>query len=257
MGRVEDILTRARNTLSDHDKTRWSDARLISLVDEAQKDICRHGKILRGRLILTYFAGQSIYNLPEEVTTVDKVLLNGRKIPMISHDDLDSYDPEWETRVGDVQYCVYDKRNRTYIRLWPATVDNLDDIDGTVIPNSDYGFTVSIDGYVSNQDYGLITDIEYYDESVENTIVVYYLKKPADVTDSYRILSVDDTYDNAIKYYVVGKALRDDIDAQNRAAGAEELAFYDRELREIIKDDSTDFTRNSSSKYRNDYIGFI
>ena len=41
MARIEEILVRVRDTLSDPNKERWSDERLLRLMDEAQKDVAK------------------------------------------------------------------------------------------------------------------------------------------------------------------------------------------------------------------------
>ena len=47
MSRISSIIIRTRDTLADPEGDRWSDERLLRLIDEAQKDICRRAKLLR------------------------------------------------------------------------------------------------------------------------------------------------------------------------------------------------------------------
>ena len=97
---------------------------------------------------------------------------------------------------------------------------------------------------------GTITNVT----ETDTKLTVYYIKKPNTITSVDDELEIDDTFDAALKYYIVGKALRDDMDTMNRTIGNEELQFYIRELEEAIKDDMHDFVR-AGKVYRTHYIG--
>lgn len=352
MSRIEDILVRVSDTLADPNMERWPKERLLRLIDEAQKDICRRAKLLRTKVSFAVYDGLSTYKLPSDVLLLDRVLFNNKNLPLVSHNELDERNQTWETEVGEVQACVFDKQNRGYLKLYPIPVvdstageyefalakwqediiydmntdfgvvvsgelgDTIDsdygvlvDVDSfyyvyvppgckcdglTEIPDtissdygilaylatiekdikandSTYGVTVSIEDYAISSDYGLLASIVDDDFSIENfnsdygiltgwavsnsELTVYYIKKPTTITSITSELEIDDIFDSAIKYYVTGKALRDDMDTQNRVVGNEELKFYDRELAEAIKDDFADFTRSSSKQYEVRYKG--
>jgi hypothetical protein len=137
------------------------------------------------------------------------------------------------------------------------------------VRDSTYGVTVQIEGYQMTSDYGVLVNIIDDDFSIENfnsdygvltgwtvgggNLKVYYLKKPTTISSITDTLEIDDIFDSALKYYVTGKALRDDMDTQNRTVGNEELMFYERELQEAIKDDFMDFTRSGSKQYTTNY----
>ena len=353
MSRIDDILLRVRDTLADPLGDRWSTDRLLRLVDEAQKDICRQAKLLRTKVEIVVYEGQNTYKLPDNLLLLDRVLFNNKALPLIDHVKLDETNPGWETEKGLVKAVVFDKQNRANIKLYPnPIVDttagdyefvpsvwledltyNLDnygiitqgetgdvitgdygitsDIDSLyyvyVPPNcscdnlmllddeissdfglvseiltlekdfhandSSYGVTVSIDGYSIDKDFGLLATVKDEDFNYENfnsdfgiltgwtvsnsLLTVYYLKKPSTIKYVTDELEIDDIFDSAIKYYVTGKALRDDMDAQNRTVGNEELNFYTRELQEAITDDFIDFTRNDGKQYYVSYKGGV
>lgn len=352
MSRITNIITRVRDTLADPSGERWSDDRLIRLIDEAQKDICRQAKLLRTKTTLAVYDGQETYQLPSDILLLDKAMFNNRTIPLVSHSVMDEQRPEWVVDEGTVESLVFDKQNRGSIRLYPipvvdttagdyifvpaiytedviytmnsdfgvivdgelgdtidspygvvvdidsyyyvyvppgCTCDNLTEIPDTVSSDygevayvatiekeveandSTYGVVVSIDGYSIDSDYGVLSDIFSDEFSFENfnsdygvltswtvsnnELTVYYIKKPSTITTITDTLDIDDIFDSAIKYYVTGKALRDDMDTQNRTVGNEELKFYDRELKEALKDDFLDFTRNNNKQYETRYRG--
>jgi len=320
MSRISDIILRVRDTLADPTGDRWSDERLIRLVDEAQKDICRKAKLLRAKTEISIFNNKVEYNLPDDLLLLDRVLYDGRVIPFVSHLELDRRLNDWESDTGTPQSVVYDKQNRRKFKLYP-----IPDLEGSIykfihpgywetrefieedfgiitnaiatdcecvafdsdygiasscianelivtpFDSTDYGIVVSIDGVYQNSDYGILVSLsedksteKFYEDNYGVTVgiqlispylTVYYLKKPNVITSLTDILEIDDSFDAAIKYYVTGKALRDDMDTQNRVIGNEELAFYDRELKEAIKDDIMDFTRNSNKQYEFNYRG--
>ena len=50
MTRIANILTRVRDSLSDPSKDRWTDERLLRLIDEAQKDLAKKSLLLRTKI---------------------------------------------------------------------------------------------------------------------------------------------------------------------------------------------------------------
>jgi hypothetical protein len=408
MGRIQNIILRARDTLADPDGERWSDDRLIRLIDEAQKDICRRAKLLRTKIPISVYNGIQIIYLPDDLLLLDRVVYNGKRVPLIGHSELDETVPGWETEEGTLTNIVYDKLNRGILKFYPIpndvseggvfeftdtsyledisyqfnsdygisvevpeyTFENslaLEDINyefsndygiltegqsgdtldsdygiatdittvsysecgcnplnsyisgeygvisdmvsldkevkvlespygvitesgdfivlddygvlsnaytadvETLTRDSGYGVVSSLEGYDLSSDYGILTEIsdEDFDLDIYNvdfgvtvgfsttdaTLDVYYIKKPNTITSIDDSIEIDNIFDVAIKYYVTGKALRDDMDTQNRTVGNEELAFYDRELIEAIKDDYRDFTRSDNNQYKIRYNG--
>lgn len=188
MTRVEKILTRARDTLGDQDKTRWSDERLIRLLDSGQKDLCRRAKLLRAKAEFIVFDGKSYYDMPEDFLLLDKVVINNDPIPLIGHTDLDMKVSKWETKRGAVTNVVFDKQLRGKIRLFPIPDYSNGDIL-RVVPsyNSDtYGKVVNKYGVIANfaspsqftgSRYGITTSItgvfQYQEDELDIPKVVF------------------------------------------------------------------------------------
>lgn len=258
MSRIANILIRARDTLSDPNGDRWSTDRLLRLIDDAQKDICRRAKLLRTKTTLPIQNNTHTYKLPDDTLLLDRVLLDGSLIPLKSHRDLDRFTHDWENDEGTITCVIFDKQRRGIIRLYPTPI-NLD--TDTYTFNNTYGLITSIDGFTIDNNYGILVDIQSDDIDETNfvpdtegiatdltdsiKVIVYYIKKPNTISTIDDELEIDDSFDLAIKYYIVGKALRDDLDTQNRIVGNEELEFYNRELIEAISDDIMDFTREN------------
>lgn len=119
MTRIQEILVRVRDTLADPRGERWSDSRLIRLIDEAQLDICMRAKLLRSSISFNIIDGVADYKLPDDVMLIDRVVVNGNRIDLISHNYLDEHFKNWECDKGKVTHCVFDKQRRGHIKLYP------------------------------------------------------------------------------------------------------------------------------------------
>jgi len=211
MSRITEILIRARDTLADPDKERWSDARLVRLVDECQKAICVSAKLLKTSVSIAAKAGQSNYLLPDNYILLTRALYNKSKLEIVGSDKLDfMLGIDWTTIEGIPQYLSTDNLNRQIIRLSPTpkapiTVDTNDDI----------------------------------------YIRIYYVKMPDTITSIDDDLELEELYDTMITRYVIGMCLRDDMDTQNRLVGNEELAMYNNWMKEITLQASKDLTDNN------------
>lgn len=119
MTRVQNILVRVRDTLADPRGERWSDSRLIRLIDEAQLDICMRAKLLRAKISFNVIDDVAKYVLPEDVMLIDRVVLDGKRLELVGHTYLDEKFVNWEETKGKVTHCVFDKQLRGHIRLYP------------------------------------------------------------------------------------------------------------------------------------------
>jgi len=67
MTRIDNILTRARDTLADPFKERFSDERLLRLIDDAQKYLVLKAQSIRSKTTVPIIPGVSTYTLPDDV----------------------------------------------------------------------------------------------------------------------------------------------------------------------------------------------
>lgn len=374
--RIVDILTRVRDTLADPNKERWSDERLLRLLDEAQKDVAKQSQILKGTYEFSLAIGEPQYTLPDDIWLITRASYDDTDIELISYDKLDELAKKQYTRTGPKDYSrnrridfldsrlswednegsaiealVFDNRNVNEIRTYPIpneaiaeasytfqnsgylettetdfssvygiltgvpTTDSLIDELGVVVDadsilylitdpnscngasivddvlfNSVYGLTadiednlktvgfkgdellgvtVSIDDYSSDSVYGLAGDL--YDPAIQTesfnsvygvitsvtesqkSVKLWYIKIPDQLTSLSSTLQTPRMFDVALKHFVVGHALRDDLDVQYREMGLESLSLYDRDLQIASNTNSSDGTRNAvnhTSTYR-------
>jgi len=255
--RIEEIIVRVRDTIGDPNSERWTDAQLLRFIDDAQKQLVNQAGLLRGKVDISLVVNAYEYSVPANIplyhTALDaagavylipiasgitiptvptnlfkltRVIDNlGDVIPFQTRSDLDKrYGSSsaksgvgWELKTGSApRAIVVDKNNPKTIRIFP-------------IP-------VSI--------------------STINTLTLFFTKKATPlvaVTDS---LEIDDEFDNALKFYVTGMALRVNQDAQNRQMATEELQAFTGELARAKRQSSTDFA-GPAAQFDATYVGGI
>lgn len=263
---VKDILTRVRDSLSDPKKSRWSDQRLIRLIDEAQKNLVKEAQLLRAKTVVAVVALQNEYVLPSDAFLLTRVVnQDGAPITVTSHDKMDNneatpgYTREWENDTGiDVTKVIFDKMNPRTFKVYPIPLES---DGGEVFINSDYGIVAAVEGDIVTPDYGIIGTVSSNAidtveinsaygvvaemSSTVTELTVYYRRLPVELTDEEDFLEVESVYDTAIKHYVVGMALFDDQDTQNTKVGLSVLKFYQNDLGTAVKTSKKDNKSNS------------
>jgi hypothetical protein len=264
MPRLDNLLQKIRGILADPEATRWSDDLLTSFIYDGQRDICRRAKLLRSQTTIALMENIALYQLPDDFMLIDKVeVIDQGTLNMVSHTFLDKEYDYWEDDRGNtILAVVYDKYLRGQLRVYPIPEDIFEQNNEV----DTYGVATDMDNAIFNSEFGVITDISNYafpvhmnspygiitNDYITKLLRVYYIRKPSD-----NELEIDDIFDQALQNYAVFMALRNDMDAQNRSAAAEFFAFYERDLKEAIRDDSLDFTRNNNKQYTVPYNGGI
>lgn len=271
--RIADILTKVRDSLSDSTGDRWSDDRLLRLIDEAQKDLCKKSLLLRDKVTKSLYAGVSTYEMPENaIHTLRFTDSDGNFIPVKTHEQMDILDPGWEVVTGEtVKYIVYDKLKPRYFKVYP--IPELDDGPADSFITSDYGVVATSEGDAVD-DYGVVATIS--STSLEPTsfdsdygvlvgmtsefqsLIIYYYRYSVDINAidiAPSVLEIDHIYDKAIKHYVVSEALRDDKDTQDMTVSRDHKKDYTDEREDARVDSGKDFTRASrrETQYNNGF----
>lgn len=275
MSRIDNILLRARDTLSDPAGKRWDDDRLLRLIDEGQKEIVRSGKLLRAKIDIPISKDVAVYALPSDCYKAIRILYEGTVIPLTSHEELDtieelrSFGAGWESATSDtVQKIVFDKLNTKQFKAYPIPSEDTSAIftNAEQTPPVDkepaHGIVVNISDYTMSSVYGVVVELsteklnlftaeETTESSADGVLTyfndqkkhftVYYLKEPTGITATTDELEIDGEWDVALKYFVTGMALRDDKDTQSRQQGAEELQFFANNVKTALVDASNDF----------------
>jgi hypothetical protein len=233
MSKVYKLINDIRDTLNDPEGDRWHNDRLIRSINFALRDINQRVRVLRSKGKFQLTTGVSTYTMDMDVQLVTRVIYGNKVLEFKSHDEMDLISDTWETDIGDdIKYIVYDKLNRSELRIYPVIASDITQI------SSAYGVITSLEGIAFNSPYGIVTSL--YEP--KGDMVVYFIKQPKEVTGLNDEIDLDDTWDKAIKHYVCGNVLRDDKDTQNRTFGSEELQLYYTELQTAKIDASNNFT---------------
>ena len=196
--RIENILTRARDTLADPTAQRWSDDRLLRILDEGHKDLAKQTKILKSQQTILVEFGVHTYTLPENLWLITRAAYADKELDLVSYDSMDkrardehsnsksqdsdargssnSYEhtSTWPLDEGsEITALVYDNRNLGEIRVYPIpglgiadsnyTFENAGDLayDGDAL----LGVVTDITGYTFYSPYGLLTEL--YDPRIK------------------------------------------------------------------------------------------
>lgn len=274
---IPSILSLVRDRLADPNKQRWSDDRLLRLLDSAQKDFARQTECFKGVAYIPLAVDKAVYTLPADCWKITRAHYANQNIPLYSYEHMDSLDSSWYVRRGSAISCVvFDKRNETEVRFYPImdesilanvyTLENEGNVDyaggnlGVVTAIDDFTFTspygvvtdlfsVDIEQNVFSSVYGVVTDIA----EADGNITIFYIRDPATITSIDDKLEIGLRWETALENYVVGNCFLDDLDTQYQARGATALQLYERELQIAKRAFSKDSTR--STQYQTSYNG--
>lgn len=221
MTRVQTILTNARGALSDPDKERWTDARLLSLLSKAQIHFATKSRLFINTSQIVIQLNNADYELPGDAFLLIRVVGPDGRIPLISSYELDRKDPDWQTRTGErIENIVYDLKSPGKFKIFPVITQQPEAAPYEF--DSLYGVAVSLDTTECveiNDQYGVISDTDVF-------MAAQYIRIPARLEADTDELEVPYVYDDVLENYVVAHAFRDDLDTQHRTLGAEYLALY-------------------------------
>ncbi len=259
MSRIGDIFLLARDTLGDLQKQRYTDDTLFRNLILAIKDIAIQTNLFKNIIDIPLIDGTATYQMPDGILNLSHVTYLGEALQLVSSGwMLANKEIAWRSRTvdlttgGKLELAIYDEVKRKQIAVYPrpfnnftssyvsepneyGLVGNLETEEGLYDQPSPYGVIDELVDSSKSADiqtsaYGVVTAIE--DEGV---LTIYYSRcppLPIDINDDFEL---DECFDAALKFYICGTALRNDVDAQNRQFGAEEFALYQRDVDAIIQ----------------------
>ncbi len=239
--KAKDILETVRYRLADTRKDRWTDKRLLALLSNGLKDIAKNTTLFVETVFVILQDNVVDIDLTDRAVKIIRVEYLDQVLPFITFDEMDKKDPEWQLAEGDeIEYIVYDKQARGCVKIYPIVTNQIND---NIVYNSNYGVVTSISygdiqPYMSNV-YGDISGIP--DTGI---LKVYYIRKHDTITDIEQELEIDELCEDPLNHYIVGHALRDNQDTQNRAIGNEELNLYKSLVEEFSIEKAYNFVRN-------------
>lgn len=238
---VKDLLVRTRHILSDLTANRWSDDRLIILLNEGLNDIAKNTILFVENAYIKLSAQQTEYDFSSFAVKVLRIEYMDEPLLCLSHSELDRKDSSWQQREGPyLRAYVLDKQKEARVKLYPK----LQNSNLSVI---DFGGS-----------FGIITGVTYSDLQLEMTgtlgdlgevdskdyIKLYYIKRPIEITGILDEVDLSSIIQEAVTHYIAARAFRDNLDAQNRAMGSEELNLYTNQLAAYVLEKAKNFSQS-------------
>lgn len=222
---AQSVLNKVRLILSDPSADRYSDASLLSLLNDAVRDFASDTKVAKDIFYIELDSGITTYDISAKVLEIDRVQYQGKVLPIVSNDYMDKVNNGWQLEDGeDVKTIVYDKTRRGVFRIYPRITST----DLVIDTNSNYGILIEFDvSHVPN--YLTSEDLPF----TAKYLTVYGISRPDEITTVNDVIDVDSQWENVLAHHVAGSALRLDQDSQNRAVGNEEIMLYANAVQNI------------------------
>lgn len=219
-----DIITKARLSLSDTSKLRWTDARLLSLLNDGLSILAIDTILFIEKQYVELHDGIDEYDISSKATKILRAEYKGVPLKMTSHENMDAFDRDWKEHTGlNFTHILTDKHRAGRFKLYPKVAN----LDASLL--------------VQNSTTGIITDITYTDYELtmtgnageigtpnqEGWAYIHYCKKLTDLTALTDEVDIEDFIAVGLKHYITSIALRDNQDTQNRQLGAEEMQIFE------------------------------
>lgn len=252
MSRSQNIIDEARLTLADPDKTRWSDQRLLALLNTAQNEIATKCQLIKRTVILPVFKGQATYVLPDDIIWLERAYYDGKPLRMLDYKSVDNFNRD---REGVPSAIIFNKHPQNQVVLYPKPNTTSESL--VKLPDEILGVATDLEelGVRIYDKYGIITDLQADNLEVEvdslyggiseiyqilYPLEVYYVAEPKKIETLDEDPEIGPTCDKALKLYIVSAALFDDMDTQNRQSAAIYVQYYNDALADIKKHSSRD-----------------
>lgn len=236
--KVSEVLQEARYKLTDETKERWSDGRLISLLNMGLNEIALKTKLFNRTFYLKLVDNENYYDLSEKILRIDRVQYQTETaLPFVSHDYMDRNYNNWEEKYGnEITKIIYNEQDPARIKVYP-------------IPQGTKNFNID-----SNQNFGIITAI--YTSEVEPVVEedfgdinpvdlrgflkIYGVKRQPQFTELDLDAEIDMTHTikNAIAFYIAAQATFDNTDSVSTERAQSYMISYEKNIGMLRKDRS-------------------
>jgi len=247
--RVEELITRVRDILSDPGADRYSHEILMRYLASGVNDFLLRTTCSKSILYIALENNVAVYKIQDYSQKILRVEFKGKALVVKTSTDMDAINSSWQDEEAlEPRYVVFDNLPLGAFRIYPKVTSS------GIIPvtaNSPYGGLIDIDATDELFNLPSAEDIE---QTIPEYFTVVYVKKQTPIAlDSS--LFIDSMYDDALVYYVSGMALRADADTQNRAFGNEQINMYDSYVRLASVNES--LNNNTLTPRTTEYKGFV
>ena len=251
MPQAGSILTKARYTLSDQQKQRWSDARLLSLLNDGILHIASVTRLYNATTFIELIENVPVYDLSSVASQIRRVEHIGTTLVPKSFAEMDNiFSAGWQSDTADKPtHIVYDLSRTGVFRVFPIPMDI--GVEAEVISNSPYGVITNIQ--YTEAEFELIDQFgDIAEPELNKYLKVYYNRLPTlleHIDDVLDKVIVRQLY-NALQHYVAGMAFKDNLDERNLALAESEMQIYSTLIdQHADRKVSGDIQRTRSSSY--------
>ena len=239
---AKDLLYRARHTLSDLTSSRWSDERLLILLNEGLNDIAKRTILFVKTGYIKLVSQQTEYDFSSYAVKVLRVEYLDKPLECFSHSEMDKKDSSWQQREGPyLKAYILDKQKEACIKVYPKLINSTSSI-------IDFGGSCGIVTGVTYSDLQLEVEGDVGDLGEVDTkdfIKLYYIERPVEITSILDEVDLSTVIQEAVTHYIAARAFRDNLDAQSRSMGAEELNLYTEQLNAYVLEKAKSFSQSS------------
>lgn len=238
---ASDLLLEIRSSLHDLQEKRWSNDRLILLINEAARDIALRTRYLRKYINITLVENKLIYDLPDNCFMIHRAFLDGKPVDFYSF-------AEYSLKAIP-DSIIYDKQNNTVrinfevsnstkqFEITPGV--GIESVGTCFAVQDSTGLWAVFDALeVDDDGNGLIGSIKL----VLPNLLIFYYAYPDKIITTADKLDIPAVYNKAIRHYVLSQAWKDDMDSANLNLSEIEFKYYINELSYIAKLSSLDNT---------------
>lgn len=247
------LINDIRGEVADPNKERWSDARLLVLLSQAQVELALETRVLISRKTLPVVTGKAEYFIDENTELVLRVHNENGPIELLSHFEMDDKKLAWEFETGPVvQKVIYDLLSPNRLILYPipslaadAEQYTFEAGDNSFVGGELLGVVTGIDNYSFNSPFGVVANLvqpgieESFDSPFgvvtsisESTskLTIQYARRPKELTSVNSELELSESFKEALLHLTVFRALTADIDAKANALADKHYKLYSMQL---------------------------
>lgn len=243
---VQDLLTKVRYTLSDLNRERWTDARLIALINDCMSQLTSKTILFVETAYIQLINNLADYDISNIAVKILRIEYENLPLPTYSFDDMDSKEPLWQEKKGTkLKAYILDKQKEARFKTYPI-LDNteVEQSNGTITYSGPYGIITGITYFeiplVMSGTFGDISPV-----AADGYIKVYFIKRHSTFTDVADTIDISSVAEEIMQHYIVGRALRDNQDTQSRALSKEELDMYEAQLEDYSFEKAKNFSQSS------------
>lgn len=237
---AKDVIKSARFMLSDTATQRWTDERLLALLNDGLTDIAKTTILFIDTVYVELINDQTDYDFSSFAVKIVRVEYEDKPLALSSFSEMDKKSPLWQQAEGEkLKAYLLDKQREANIKVYPK-------LKNANLANVDFG-----------GNYGIITGVTYSDLQLnvsdtlgdlgavaeDGFIKVFYVRKHPKVTDLTDTLYVSSVAEEPLAHFITGRALRDNQDTQNRTLGNEEINLYKQQLSEYSMEKAKNFSQ--------------